>query len=118
MDPPKDLVAEVDGVVVGFANVGPFRYEPAVTPDSKIVGELWAMYVDPNSWGSGVGDELMAATLEELDRLGAVRSYLWVLEGNGRARRFYERHGWRSDDVTKTFDAGGTQISEIRYSRT
>jgi len=110
---PADFVVEVDATLVGFANVGRFRDEP----DDASAGELWAMYVHPEAWGTGAGDALMKTTLDELVRLEARRSYLWVLEGNARARRFYERHGWTSDDVIKTFDANATQVPEIRYSR-
>ncbi len=59
----------------------------------------------------------MGATLDELGRLPATTAYLWVLEGNDRARRFYERQGWTSDDVTKTLDMDGLELHEVRYSR-
>jgi RimJ/RimL family protein N-acetyltransferase len=45
-------------------------------------------------------------------------AYLWVFEDNERARRFYERQGWRADTVTKQDRVGGTQIVERRYSIT
>jgi GNAT superfamily N-acetyltransferase len=110
---PPTTVAIRGEVVVGFVNVGCFRDEP----ENSSAGELWAMYVDPEWWGAGVGDALMAATLDELDRLGAVTSFLWVLQGNGRARRFYERHGWQSDGLIKMFEVNGVEIPEVRYSR-
>lgn len=109
----SDLVADLDGQVVGFANVGRFREDP----EDQTLGELWAMYVDPASWGTGVGDALMATTLEELNHLGTTTAFLWVLEGNGRARRFYERHGWRQDDQIKTFEIAGVEVPEVRYSQ-
>lgn len=110
---PTDFVIEDDATVVGFANVGRFRDRPT----DAAAGELWAMYVHPDAWGTGAGDELMIAALDELFRLKSTTAYLWVLEGNNRARRFYERHGWTSDGITKTFDANSSQVPEIRYSR-
>lgn len=110
---PADFVAELDGRIAGFANVGLFRDEPT----DESAGELWAMYVDPACWGDGVGDALMASAVAEFNRLGTVKSFLWVLEGNRRARRFYERHGWSSDGPFKTFEAGGVEVPEVRYSR-
>lgn len=107
-----NLVAELGGLVVGFATVGRFRDDP----HDEALGELWAMYVDPDSWGAGVGDALMAATFEELARLGAASSYLWVLEGNDRAIRFYERHGWRPDGIRKTFVVAEVEVPEVRFS--
>lgn len=110
---PADFVVETPDGVVGFANVGRFRDQPS----NAVAGELWAMYVDPDQWGSGVGDALMAATLEELRRIGTTVAHLWVLEGNQRAIRFYERHGWSADGGTTMFEAGGVDVPEIRMSR-
>ncbi len=111
-DPPVDVVAEVDGSVVGFANVGFFRDEP----DDETAGELWSMYVDPAHWGVGAGYALMERAMVELRRLGAARAHLWVLDGNDRAQRFYERQGWVNDGVVKMFEIGGAEVTELRYS--
>src|SRR5215470_6191006 len=46
------FVAETDGLVVGFALVGPCR-------DLHGLGELYAIYVDPDSWSRGAGRELI-----------------------------------------------------------
>lgn len=43
---------------------------------------------------------------------------LWVLHGNDRAARFYERHGWVADGGEKIADAGGAKdLRELRHSR-
>ena len=65
---------------------------------------LEAMYVRPAAWGSGLADELHAAALDQLRAHGAVRARLWVLALNGRARRFYERHGWRADGTERVVE--------------
>jgi RimJ/RimL family protein N-acetyltransferase len=39
--------------------------------------------------------------LEVVRGLGSMRCHLWVLEENARARRFYERHGWRENGRTR-----------------
>lgn len=70
------------------------------TPDGFVAvtdGWLEAMYVRPAAWGTGLADELHAAAVAELRRRDGGRARLWVLEQNARARRFYERHGWRPD---------------------
>lgn len=109
---PTDYVAEVDGHVVGFANVGVFRNEA----DNAHAGELWAMYVHPDHWGTGAGYALMQATMDQFERDSIRTGYLWVLEDNDRARRFYERQGWSADDETVTESIGGVDIIERRYS--
>ena len=77
------LVAEEAGRVVGFAVVG-----PAQNPEGA--GELYAITVDPDHWGTGAGRALLAAAQAELTRLGYAEAVLWVLPDNARARRFYE----------------------------
>jgi GNAT superfamily N-acetyltransferase len=58
-------------------------------------GRLERLYVRPDAWGTGVARELHAAALEALREQGAMSASLWCLAKNPRARRFYERQGWR-----------------------
>ena len=51
------FVAEQDGVVVGFVNVGPCDHLEGV-------GELYAIYVHPEAWSTGAGLALMEAGVE------------------------------------------------------
>ena len=106
------LVAVADAGVVGFAHTRPTRDEDA---DAKRVGELTAIYVSPDQWGSGAGRVLMTAVVERLRRSGFAEAMLWVLEGNPRARRFYERAGWHPDGGVKEDEFLGTRVREIRY---
>jgi L-amino acid N-acyltransferase YncA len=107
------LVADRDGVVVGFASVGPSRDEDAHPAD----GELHAIYVDPPEWDSGVGRALMDRAVAELRRLGYRQAILWVLEPNRRARRFYEIAGWAADGGRKIEEQAGVEFREVRYRR-
>ncbi len=108
------FVAETaDASLAGFAMAGPYRGEPAAG-----VGELWAMYTDPDIWGRGAGDALMSAVLGWFAAAAISKAHLWVLSDNGRARRFYERSGWivaSTDPVETTFEIGGAEIPEVRY---
>lgn len=41
---------------------------------------------------------------------------LWVLTGNARARRCYERAGWSADGAARVEElAAGVPIDEVRY---
>jgi hypothetical protein len=40
---------------------------------------------------------------------------LWMLEGNARARAFYEQAGWRLDGAARTETFGGKEAAEVRY---
>jgi ribosomal protein S18 acetylase RimI-like enzyme len=100
-------VADEDGRVVGFSYVGPSE-EPGVA-------ELYAIHVDPGAVGSGVGRLLMVDALERLAALGT-RAVLWVLDGNDRARRFYERGGWLPDGTTRDELMGREPTHQLRYT--
>jgi GNAT superfamily N-acetyltransferase len=103
------FVGELDGLVCGFANCGPAR-------DDEEVGELYAIYVLPASWGSGLGHALMDAAVAALREHGHGEAILWVLRDNPRARRFYEREGWVLDGEREGEHLGVT-TRELRYRR-
>jgi ribosomal protein S18 acetylase RimI-like enzyme len=101
------VVAEQDGKVVGFVSVGP-------STDVDGEGELFAIYLLPEAWGSGAGRDLMDAA-KELLRASYTDATLYVLDDNPRARRFYEREGWALDGVTKADEFLGMAVPEVRY---
>jgi GNAT superfamily N-acetyltransferase len=104
------LVAERDGRVVGFAVL-------RAAEDPEGAGELSAINVDPDHWGTGAGRALLAAAHGELARLGFQEAVLWVLPGNRRARRFYEAAGWVADGAERTAEVFGVVVAEVRYRR-
>jgi GNAT superfamily N-acetyltransferase len=108
------LVVVSDGQVGGFANFGPTRDTDA---SGARVGEISAIYVLPEAWGTGLGRGLMAAALSQLAAGGYETAALWVLESNARARRFYARAGWTPDGSAKQEDIGGAPVTEVRYRR-
>lgn len=110
---PTNLVVESDDQVVGFACVGRWRH----AVDDLELGELWAMYVHPDHWGTGAGWALMTHTEAILAADRVTTAYLWVLEDNALARRFYERQGWHADDVTEIESIAGVELVSRRYSR-
>ena len=89
------LVCEQDAAMVGYAGVGPAS-EHSIHPAPLGVGEIYGFYLDPPWFGSGAAEPLMDAVEAWLaPRFTA--GWLWVLEDNLRARRFYERRGWQAD---------------------
>jgi ribosomal protein S18 acetylase RimI-like enzyme len=106
------LVADVDGEVVGFVAVGPAH-------DDDADGEVYAIYVRPDRWDTGVGWELMQAGEERLRELGHSSVVLWVFEDNPRARRFYKRSGWAADGQRKPYaELFGMANPVVRYRKT
>lgn len=59
------------------------------------VVHLMALWVHPELRGSGAADELVAAVLAWARVEGASTVRLEVMQANGRARRLYERAGFR-----------------------
>jgi GNAT superfamily N-acetyltransferase len=70
------------------------------------IGDEWlnGLYVRPEWWGSGVAGELHDRAVAALREAGVATARLWVLEANGRARRFYERRGWAPDGSTRVVE--------------
>ena len=108
---PQAHLDALDAEVVGIALVVPDR------DGEDGVGEITIIYVHPSAWGIGAGYALMAECEAELRRRGFAEAVLWVLEDNPRARRFYERQGWRADGGRKVEEIGGVDLAEIRYRR-
>jgi RimJ/RimL family protein N-acetyltransferase len=67
--------------------------------------ELLHFGIAVESWGSGLAAIAHEQVLEHLLAQGLRRSWLRVFTGNGRARRFYEKHQWEptSDRSLSTF---------------
>jgi GNAT superfamily N-acetyltransferase len=113
-DQAGTLAGVRDGQVRGFAHFGPSRDADAGRPPA---GELYAIYVLPEAWGTGLGRELMAAAGDGLAAAGYEQATLWVLAGNARARRFYDRAGWVADGSQKRDEIAGVGVTEVRYRR-
>lgn len=109
---PATIVAVEQGAVRGFATTSPAR--DSSTPE---VGELCALYVDPDCWGQNIGAALIAAARTRLFEHGFTHAILWLLAGNQRAERFYRKDGWRPDGSQRTEQIWGIAVDEIRYRR-
>lgn len=94
---PTTVLALDEGeALLGFASFGRSRDEDL--PDH---GEVGALYVDPDRHRGGVGRLLMAEARRRLAADGYTDAFLWVLDGNDRAREFYEREGWVADGARR-----------------
>ena len=80
-------------------------------------GELYGIYVHPDWWNRGVGRILISDARDRLAHLGFDEAVLWVLVGNVRAERFYEKDGWRSDGQRRLAEVHGITVDELRYLR-
>jgi ribosomal protein S18 acetylase RimI-like enzyme len=92
-------VAVVDGRVAGFIMV--------------VADELEQMYVSSDHRGSGVAATLLAEAERLVRRQGFEQSWLAVVAGNSRARRFYERNGWTDEGLFEHLAPDGTDVIPV-----
>jgi ribosomal protein S18 acetylase RimI-like enzyme len=108
------LVADRAGSVAGWISFGPNRDADARSGD----GEVYGLYVDPDSWSQGIGTALWKGASRDLGARGYRVAKLWVLEANDRARRFYERRGFTPEPgMRKLYERDGATAPEIRYGK-
>ena len=72
--------------------------------------EIVAIHSLPESWGTGLGHALLT---EALNQIGEQPVFLWAFKENKRARRFYEKHGFRWDGTERVSEFDGAL--EVRY---
>lgn len=107
-------VAQESNGIVGWISAGPNRERDVGTS----AGEIWAVYVAPESWGKGVGRSLCVQAQQHLCAEGFLSVTLWVLKGNERAVRFYQSNGFVLDiGGIKQIERGGKTLAEIRFSK-
>ena len=106
-------VAERFGHVVGYVYI-----LPSADPDVPAgTSELGSLYITEDVAGTGVARALMKAAVEHARAAGHGLLTAWVRRENGRARRFYEKHGLQPDGGERSgpHDVLPIEIDEIRY---
>jgi ribosomal protein S18 acetylase RimI-like enzyme len=107
----RSWVAEDERGLAGFAVTGPSQDADA---DPK-TGEVYAIYLEPDRVGTGLGRALFAHAVDDLRERGFRTVTLWVLESNERARRFYEIAGWKPDGTVSTERVDCEMRPTVRY---
>lgn len=74
-----------DRIVKGVINANP-------TAENEV--EISEFYVEPFFKGQGIGRALIEEVIARTKQEGRKRIFLWVLEENEQARRFYEANGF------------------------
>jgi GNAT superfamily N-acetyltransferase len=107
------FVAERDGAVVGQVTTLPAA-KAARPVEEPGLCHLRNLYVDRAHWGSGLARALMEAAVADAAERGFGALRLFVAEGQARARRFYEREGWRPEGEPFFDAAPGLTMVEYR----
>jgi len=106
-------LVEYQNTPVGLLTIGPCRDADL---DIQTTGEIYGIYLIPETWRQGIGTWLAAEAERMLQARGYQQIMLWVFEGNSNARRFYEAVGYRVDGASKTIDLG-KPLEVIRYRK-
>jgi GNAT superfamily N-acetyltransferase len=108
----RTYVATAGSQIAGFASVGPARDED-LADRSAGWAEVYALYVDPGRWRTGLGTALWGAVAAGWgEEVGAVA--LWVLRDNVRARAFYTARGLSPDGARRSIVIGDRELTEVR----
>lgn len=119
------VVAQVGGVLVGYAIIGPERVRlthgagasaATTTTSGQARGEVYAIYLLEQAQGRGMGRQLLREAERRLGNMGHADAVLWMIEANQPARRFYERMGWTLTGKRQVHDLGA-DVPEIQFER-
>lgn len=103
--------AFIETVILGECEVTVAEREGRVVGFLALQGEeVRLLHVHPDIIGSGAGGLL----LEGAQRSGTAALELWCFQANVKARRFYERHGFRPIRFTGGQD-NEEKMPDVRY---
>lgn len=103
---------DLTAFVVGDPIVGQAFCLPAEDEDCLYLTQL---YVHSDHWGEGIGSRLLERVETEARERGRETVALVVLDGNERARSFYERHGY--EQVREREDTIDEDVGELVYEK-
>ncbi len=111
---PQVMVAMQGGEIVGFVG-----FDRSRDPKSKnTTGELWAIYVDPDLIGKGVGLALWDAAREGLQEEDCTDVTVWVPLASTKALAFFDAAGFKREmNTARTVPMGGVRVEELRFKR-
>lgn len=103
----------------GWISVGCVQvHEDGATPAAPAQScEVSGLNVDPAAWGRGAATALLSAAVAHMRRRGFAHAVLWVMEGNARAIRFYQREGWQRDGARRSDKRDDQHFFTLRMRR-
>ena len=87
--PHRLLVADDDGIVLGFATSSPFRARAAYATSIET-----SVYCDPDRLGAGIGSDLYGRLFEDIKGEDLHRAYAGVSLPNDASVSLHERFGF------------------------
>lgn len=106
----ENILVYDDGIIKGIING---KESSGDAEADKI--ELCDFYVEPFFKRQGIGQELFAYFEREVRRKGKKKIYLWVIEQNDSARKFYEANGFTFCGQKRLIE--DTKVMDICYEK-
>ena len=94
--------------------IGTSMVSPARDEKMKGFGEIISFYLKPEYFGKGYAKPLLDFVIKNLLQ-SHNQMYLWVLEQNERAQRFYIKNGFIATKDTMISEIAGQRLTELRY---
>jgi RimJ/RimL family protein N-acetyltransferase len=109
------VLCEPGGVLAGIVSWRPAATSRLRSPDPGLV-HFGRLFVHPGWQGTGLAERLHAMAIDDVRARGFRELVLFTPAGQGRARRFYERLGWRQVRVIDPDDLFGMPTVEYAYT--
>lgn len=77
--------------------------------------ELVSLYVLPEVMRQGFGGALLMETMRLAGEDGYNKFYLWAIEGNQLAEKFYTHYGFRPTGERVPYKIGGESVADVCY---
>lgn len=109
-DQQQIVVAEKDGIIVGFACL-------FLNDDNQYGTLLDNLHISANWQKAGIGKQLLQECAHRiLLKAQSPKMYLWVYESNENARKVYERLGAKHLETVEQPTVSGTTAPACRYA--
>lgn len=104
------LCAEDNGKVIGNIQFGKSRED-----DMPAYGEIISLYILPEYLGQAVGYNLLCKAIDVIKQQGFKNIYLWAMNGNIRADKFYTRNGFVKTQDIKEIEIDKQKVICYKY---
>lgn len=108
-------VVEHNKQVIAFISFGTKEQQKII---KESIGEIYAIYVDYDHWGKKLGQQLVNVSCQKMKEAGYKKMFLWVLEDNITAIKFYEKMEFKKTDEKKVTNISpDATVLEIGYQK-
>ncbi|NOU18121.1 MAG: GNAT family N-acetyltransferase [Bacteroidales bacterium] len=109
----ETLVCEEANNIIGFITyINGWKDKGS---EKILVGVISAIYISPVQLQKGYGMTLIKEAMSKMKDKGTEEVFVWVIDNNNPAIRFYEKVGFAKESVTRVKNHNEAQVIECRY---